>query len=99
MAKGKTEELTRGFGYRDRTQEYGKITDEAVQALASRIGVERSRGLHDWEREDMRFTAAQIRRIAMGQGDTTPCISIWITHGGRPSVPWSCRPGCSPPLR
>lgn len=74
MTEGTTEELTAGFGYVDKSgkRDYGKITDEALAALAARIDVERTRGLQDWELEDMRFTAPTIRRIAQAQGDYNP---------------------------
>ena len=51
---------------------YGRITDESVEKLASRIGVERRRDFSDWELEDMRFTAGTIRRNALSQGDYNP---------------------------
>ena len=67
-------QLTKGFGYKDKSgrKGYGQITDEAVQALAARIGVVRTRKLEDWELEDQRFTASRIRRIAMSSGDYNP---------------------------
>ena len=72
--EGKTERLTKGFGYEDKSGKtgYGQITDEAVAALASRIGTERTHGLADWELHDGRFTAPFIRQIANSQGDYNP---------------------------
>lgn len=69
------QELTKGYGYKDRSGKkrgYGQITDDNVQALASRIGLVRTRGLTDWELEDMRYTAERIRRIARASGDYNP---------------------------
>jgi acyl dehydratase len=63
--------LNKGFGYTD-SKKSGQITDEAVQALASRIGVKRTRGHADWELEDSRFTAGRIRRVALATGDYNP---------------------------
>lgn len=65
------DELNKGYGYKTRPG-YGQITEEAIQALASRIGVERTRNLADWELEDMRFTAGRIRRVALASGDYNP---------------------------
>ncbi|MBE7519643.1 MAG: MaoC family dehydratase N-terminal domain-containing protein [Thermoflexaceae bacterium] len=66
------EQLTKGYGYADKKKGYGQITDEAVAALASRIGVERTRGLAEWELDDSRFTAGRLRRIALASGDYNP---------------------------
>lgn len=52
--------------------EYGKITEEALEKLRSRIGVERVTAREDWEIDDMRFTRAHIRRLAFAFGDYNP---------------------------
>lgn len=65
-------DLTTGFGYKSNNPNYGRITDESVNRLASRIGVERRRDLEQWELEDLRYTAGTIRQIALSQGDYNP---------------------------
>lgn len=67
-----TSELNTGFGFKGGNPNYGRITDESVEKLASRIGIERRRDFQDWELEDMRFTAGSIRRNAFSQGDYNP---------------------------
>ena len=66
------QELSKGFGYADTKKGYGQITDEAVAALASRIGIERTREPADWELDDSRFTAGRLRRVAFAAGDYNP---------------------------
>lgn len=65
-------ELNTGFGFKGGNPNYGRLTDESVEKLASRIGIERHRDYQDWELEDMRFTAGSIRRNAFSQGDYNP---------------------------
>ena len=73
----KTDSLNTGFGYKSDNQNYGRITDESVERLASRIGIERRRDYAAWELEDMRFTPSVIRRSAMSQGDYNP---LYLDH-------------------
>lgn len=72
MATAPESELNKGYGYKTGNKNYGQLTEESVQALASRIGVERTRKLEEWELEDMRFTAGRIRRVAYASGDYNP---------------------------
>ena len=41
--------LNTGFGFKGGNPNYGRITDESVEKLASRIGVERKRDFENWE--------------------------------------------------
>ena len=83
----KTSELNTGFGFKSDNPNYGKITDESVERLASRIGVERKRDLADWELEEMRYTPGSIRRSAMSQGDYNP---LYLDSDYAAKSPYGC---------
>jgi acyl dehydratase len=51
--------------------EFGKITDDAIEKLKSRIGVER-KGSTMHRRGPLRLTRNTIRRFAIGSGDDNP---------------------------
>jgi len=51
--------------------EYGKITDDAIERLRARIGVER-KGSSMLRRRPLRLTRETIRRFALGLGDDNP---------------------------
>jgi len=65
----------RGFGMADKEGKkgYGTITEEALNALKSRIGVERVRGARTpWQIEASRWTRSAIRAQARACGDYNP---------------------------
>ena len=89
-----TSNLNTGFGFKGGNPNYGRLTDESVEKLASRIGVERRRDFADWELEDMRCTAGSIRRSALSQGDYNPLYldpeyAARSTYGSLISPPWN----------
>jgi len=64
----------RGFGMADKEGKkgYGTITEEALNALKSRIGVERVRAGKPWQIEVSRWTWSAIRAQAQACGDYNP---------------------------
>ena len=89
-----TSNLNTGFGFKGGNPNYGRLTDESVEKLASRIGVERRRDFADWELEDMRCTAGSIRRSALSQGDYNPLYldpeyAARSNYGSLISPPWN----------